>query len=65
MSETFRYYYGTFTNWNEDGDEQVFAVANADEIPASCKNIRQLQARNQVEALDAAMQIHHGSVTHA
>ena len=60
-TETFRYYYGTFTNWLEGGDEQVFAVANAGEIPASCKNLRQLQARNQQEAFDAAMQIHRDS----
>lgn len=58
MSELYTYYYGTFTNWLEDGSEQVFAVANADEIPASSKNIRQLRAPNQQAALDAAVQIH-------
>lgn len=56
MRETFKYYYGT------DGSGDVFAVANADEIPASCMNIRELQARNQQEAFDAAMQIHRDHV---
>lgn len=57
----FRYYYGTYTNWLEGGREDVFVVGNADEIPASCMNIRELQARNAVEALDAACQIHRDS----
>jgi hypothetical protein len=60
-TETFRYYYGTFTNWFDDGNEEVFAVANADEIPASCKNLRQLEAGSHQEALDAATQIHRDS----
>ena len=55
--KTYCYYYGTFTNWFEDGREDVFAVANVDEIPASCKNLRQLQARSQQEAFDLACQI--------
>jgi hypothetical protein len=36
----FRYYTGTFTNWSEGGELQPFAVANADEIPPSSKDIR-------------------------
>lgn len=47
----YRYYVGTFTDWYNGGQETPFAVYNADEIPASCKDLRTIQAHSQKEAL--------------